>query len=543
MSRLLIILWLVLPSFAMAQDSIFAFVNNPFSRRFAPEPVTSYKLEVAQRVFNDLVQARGSFRMPVPELIMNDGRRYMAWMHPGKREIGLEEQAYDICAKMGKDSLNALAAMLSHEIVHYYEDHDWKRNFINQNEGLEAAEQLQQLSEGLKYETQADYYGGILALSAGYNTYSTLSTLLKEAYSSYGLPEEIQGYPSLNERVKLSENTARRLEKLFQVYQTANYLSLIHGHADAMQYYRYILGEYQGVELYNNAGATALLAVLDLTPKDKIPYVLPIELDLESRLGQITTRLPKDAEARRAALLAQAQQMLKNALLLDEVQPTSHLNLANLHVLKGEWLDAEYRAQKARALALNQGDTIAVAEAQVVLGVAAILQGDTVSSITHLKAAESFGLALAKINLSILQGGAYLVDQQAYQTKGVEEIESVFPEDFLVAPTFTATVNLPGNIYCGYKDMPRSNIFQHYVDDGSNHFAWFHRTSANYDGQTLKGLKIGAAKTDIQRVYGAPDRILSLSEGLCLAYDERQLLLLTDDDGRLTSWIVFRADL
>lgn len=543
MSRLLLIVWLALPFALGAQDSLFAFVDNPFSRRFAPEPVEGYKLEVAQRIFDDLVKARGSFRMPVPELVMNTGRRYMAWMHPGKRQIGLEEQAYDICASLGEDSLNALAAMLSHEIIHYYENHDWKRNFINQNDGLEAAEQLEQLSDGLKYETQADYFGGVLAIAAGYNTYGTLTPLLKKAYATYGLPDEIQGYPSLNERLKLSENTARRLEKLFQVYQTANYLSLIEGHTDALAYYQYILGEYQGFELYNNAGATALLAALALTPKNEMPYVLPIELDLKSRLGQITTRLPKDAVARRAQLLEQGQQMFKNALLLNEAEPSAHLNLANLHVLRGEWLDAEYRAQKALSLAEKTSNATAVAKAQVTLGVAAILQKDTSAALAYFQSAQPEVMNLAKINLSVLQGGADLFAPQNYNVKGVEEIDGVFPEDFLVAPSFTATVNLPGKIYCGYKHMPGSNIFQHYVDDGSNRFAWFHRTAPGYGGETLAGLSAGATAAEIRAAYGAPDRILSLPNGQCLAYDQRQLLLLTDEAGQLRSWMVFRSGL
>ncbi|MEQ8706022.1 MAG: hypothetical protein RIC19_18980 [Phaeodactylibacter sp.] len=543
MSRLLIFLWLALPIGLNAQDSLFAFVDNPFSGRFAPKLVTSYKLAVVQRIFDDLVEARGSFRMPVPELVMNNGRRYMAWMHPGKRQIGLEEQAYDICVSLGPDSLNALAAMLSHEIIHYYENHDWKRNFINQNEGLEAAARLEELSDGLKYETQADYFGGILALSAGYNTYSTLSPLLVRAYEAYGLPKEIQGYPSLDERLKLSENTARQLEKLFQVYQTANYLSLIGGYADALQYYQFILGEYQGFELYNNAGATALLAALELTPKAEIPFVLPIELDLESRLAQITTRIPKDADARRAALLEQGQQMLKNALLLDEEQPSAHLNLANLHLLKGEWLDAEYRARKALAIAQAQADPMTKANAMVTLGVAAVLQRDTARATEHFKSAQSAGAALAKINLSVLQGGAAVVAPQSYNVKGVEEIAAIFPEDFLIAPAFTATVNLPGKTYCGYKNMPQSSIFQHYVDDGSNRFAWFHRTGPAYEGHTLKGLEIGASEAEIRAVYGQPNRVLSLSEGQCLAYDQRNLLLLTNDQSQLISWIVFRANL
>lgn len=543
MKRLLLLLWLALPAALIAQDSLFAFVNAPFSRRFAPEPVAGYKLQVAQRVFDDLVEARGSFRMPAPHLTMNNGRRFVAWMHPGKRQIGLEEQAYDICAALGPDSLNALAAILAHEIIHYYEDHDWKRNFINQNDGLEAAAQLEKRSDGLRYETQADYFGGILAISAGYNTYRTLTPLLRTAYQAYGLPEKIQGYPSLTERLELSQNTAQRLEQLFQVYQTANYLGLIGGYAEAINYYQYILGEYQGFELFNNAGAAAILAALELTPKKDMPFVLPVELDLESRLSQLTTRFPENAEARKAALLKQGQQMLKNALLLDESRPAAHLNMANLFLLKGGWLDAEYRAQKAMALAIEQEDTAGAAKAQISLGIAKALQGDTLKAIQQLSNISQGGSNLAKTNLALLRGGSNAVTPQGQVVKGVEEIEGVFPEDFLVAPAFTTIVDLPGQIYCGYKKLPHSSIYQHYADDGSNEYAWFHRSLPDYKGQTLNGLETGATAQQIRQAYGPPDRRLSLNTGQCLAYDKRQLLLLVDQQAQLESWIVFRTNL
>lgn len=45
-------------------------------------------------------------------------------MDPDKIQIGLEEKAYDICISFGADSLNALAALLGHELVHYFEKHD-----------------------------------------------------------------------------------------------------------------------------------------------------------------------------------------------------------------------------------------------------------------------------------------------------------------------------------------------------------------------------------------------------------------------------------
>jgi hypothetical protein len=212
-------------------------------------------------------------------------------------------------------------------------------------------------------------------------------------------------------------------------------------------------------------------------------------------------------------------------------------------VLRGEWLDAEYRAQKALALAEKATNVQAIAKAQVTLGVAAILQQDTAAALAYFQSAQPAVMNLVKINLSVLQGGAELFAPQNYNVRGVEEIDGVFPEDFLVAPSFTATVNLPGKIYCGYKHLPTSNIFQHYVDNGSNRFAWFHRTGPDYEGATLAGLSAGATAAEIHSAYGAPDRILSLPNGQCLAYDQRQLLLLTDEAGQLRSWIVFRSGL
>ena len=93
----LFIALLALPFGIGAQDGIMAFVYNKYALRFQPQPVEGYKYEVAQGVFQRLLKANGSNRMPPPKLVMNDGRRYMAWMQANKREIGLEEQAYDIC--------------------------------------------------------------------------------------------------------------------------------------------------------------------------------------------------------------------------------------------------------------------------------------------------------------------------------------------------------------------------------------------------------------------------------------------------------------
>lgn len=534
MRALLIIVALYLPFGLHAQDRIMAFVYSKYAARFQPQPVEGYKYQVAQGVFQKLLKANGSNRMPPPDLVMNDGRRYMAWMQADTREIGLEEQAYDICASMGKDSLNALAALLAHELVHYYEKHNWKRHFISQDELATGTPE-----EGKAYEQQADYFGGILALSAGYNTYRTLSPLLTNAYERYGLPDEISGYPSLSERLQISLNTAERLRGLYQVYQTANLLVLIGEYSRAVDYYDYVLGEYQGYELYNNGGANALLAALELSDPAEMPFVLPVELDLRSRLAQLATRLPEEVEAQRQLLLERAQLWLKSALSLDEEQASVQLNLSILHLLKEEWLDAEYRAKKALSLAQAVADSSTVANAEIALGAMSALQGDTAQAVRFFQRAERMQPLLAAANLSMLQGGTALHPEQPLPAKGAEQIEGVLPEDFLFAePNYQSTITVADGTYNGFKPLGQSQVLLHY--EGRSSYAFFHKTASGYAGQTLRGIRLGDPKAAILAAYGPPDRLLMLAEGQCLVYDEWQLLFMLDETAQLEQWVVFR---
>lgn len=134
-------LFLILPVFASfsvnAQEFAFApdGANSPGIER-----VTGYKLSVAQKVFDDLLRARGDFRLQKPTLIVNRKEGDVASFIPDKVQIILDEKAYDVCVSFGKDSLNALAALLAHELIHYYENHDWNRHFARENENLETAD-------------------------------------------------------------------------------------------------------------------------------------------------------------------------------------------------------------------------------------------------------------------------------------------------------------------------------------------------------------------------------------------------------------------
>ena len=80
-------------------------------------------------------------------------------------------QRHDLCRAQGPDSLAALAALLGHELAHYYEDHGWIGDFGNGFADLEVAQSLKRQKRSpekvVEIETQADYFGGFYGYVAG----------------------------------------------------------------------------------------------------------------------------------------------------------------------------------------------------------------------------------------------------------------------------------------------------------------------------------------------------------------------------------------
>ena len=139
----------------LAQGQEFGFVPGASGDDLSAK-TSGYKKATAQKVFDALLSARGDYRMQKPTLVMNQKAGDGASFNSDKIQIILDEKAYDICMSFGKDSLNALAALLSHELIHYYEKHNWKRHFAKENGDLETTRRLENLEEGLKQETQCD---------------------------------------------------------------------------------------------------------------------------------------------------------------------------------------------------------------------------------------------------------------------------------------------------------------------------------------------------------------------------------------------------
>ncbi|NRB47590.1 MAG: hypothetical protein HRU41_07940 [Saprospiraceae bacterium] len=524
---------------AQSHPKIFAYGLSGWSK-YEPKAVTGYKKEVANRVYKRLIRATGDYSTAVPTFVMNDGQEVVAWMDPKTPVIGLEEKAYDICTSFGADSLNALAAILAHEIIHHYEKHDWNRHFAQQDELSEQVD----IEEILPYETQADHLGGLLAFSAGFDTYRVNSEFLSKVYREYGFDDQLAGYPNLETRKAMVDNTVKELWQIKKIWETARLLSFIEEHELAATYYQYVLKTYQGYEIYNNAGVNAALAALQLFEAEEWTYILPLELDGNARLDRVKFRAPDDKVAKRQELLEQANRYFESAGLLQKNNPMVLVNQACILLLQGETEDAYDLAKKATRKSKQAEHGREKAYAEVVLGIAAAQLEEEEEAVEWLEKASKVHPELAGRNLQLLKGTSER-SAPPKDAKGKERIEALDLQEFLMEAELDTTLEIGSdNQIIGLRAFEHSDLFLHFqqADEGTEYVV-FHQTAVNYEQASARGIKVGAAQVDIEKAYGRPNTTLQLSNGQCLHYKLLKLLFFVDTQGQLTHWTTYEKEL
>ncbi|MCH8318894.1 MAG: hypothetical protein IIA88_10455, partial [Bacteroidetes bacterium] len=149
----------------------------------------NYKYKVSNQVYNNIVFAFGEGRTP-PLFEINPNslkKKVIIRYYPGENPlIVMDEAVYDLFVKFGADSLNSLAALIGHELAHFYERHDWCSNFAYLlGPDYELGKKIKQIGkeQKLKIEADADYFGGFYGYVAGYGTFDIASKLLDVIYS------------------------------------------------------------------------------------------------------------------------------------------------------------------------------------------------------------------------------------------------------------------------------------------------------------------------------------------------------------------------
>lgn len=302
-----------------------------------------------QAVFDQLVTAYGSARTQ-PELIVfqsSDRQILPAKYEPSpKPKIQVDASLVSIFRVFGKDSLNALAVVLSHELAHYYSDHTFCSDyaFAVKDQSKSLSDVLKSLSKQEKIikETEADQKGFFYAAAAGFSPFGVQSQVLDQIYSAYGMSDTTTDYPSKQERISIALTAEDKAKSLYSTFQSGlkwmdekDYEKAIEAFEEANSYIPFR-------ENYNNMGVARALKALDLKDPDyaekEFPerFLYPLEIDNQSRLMKELVRgTDYDKEEQIELLLKSAKGNFEEAIRLDPGYTKSYINLACVFDLLG----------------------------------------------------------------------------------------------------------------------------------------------------------------------------------------------------------------
>lgn len=509
------------------------------------------------RIYNDLVQARGDYRSPKPELFLKDVEGFVAFMSPSTNSITIEKKAYDVVKQYGDVGI---AFLLGHELIHHYEKHAWKEDFVFQNESLTRRSggvedtttivyRLNRIQDGVIHETEADYLGGFLTYSAGYGLFDQGDSLIAQLYRAYDLPEALAKYPTLSERIELAGRSAKKMALLVDAFEMANYLYAMGDYSTAYAYYKSILRQYQSRELYNNLGTISVLnAMMTLDDGRKYRYVTTMDLNMKGSRDVTTSVLDAYDEHLKQALFH-----FNAAINLDPGYAPAYLNKANVYALKKDWVKASFYLEQEALPIAKEKESIykkTLLDIKVLQGIIAANRGKKNKARSHFEEAKAKGSKLAGINLFIHNTGS-----APEATTGESPIDVPTEAiDGITAMTFFNRQNLK---FLPAKKVPidhEETMFQFTPliaetneERTDTYRVLFTRNSADkfqtsmfmpgkdFTGSTSNGISIGDSREVVISKNGSPVRTIETTEGALLVYED---LLFIIKDNKVSKWVL-----
>ncbi len=297
------------------------------------------KSHTLNKVFADLVNAYGSAKTAPKLELLPDNKtdkiiaQYYAIPTP---TIKVDEMLFDLCMSMGADSLNALSIILSHELAHYYNDHNWCGDFSFAIRNTTLGKQI--ISETKDYyishEKEADNFGLYHSCIAGYKPFNIYNKLINKIYSSYNLPENLKGYPSKSERILIGKDAQEKIARLYTEFNTG-VTAINNGSYDtAINYFDDLNKYFPSRENYNNLAVAKTLNALKLKPLQRKEFKFPFEVDYISRLNANNNRsIDEEAAEKMDTLLRSAKNDFEKAISLDPKYTKAYINLACVYIL------------------------------------------------------------------------------------------------------------------------------------------------------------------------------------------------------------------
>ena len=498
---------------------------------------TPYQLAIIQKVVSKLYNTNSNFNKKQPTVAFKNTTSQVASYVPDKNMIVFETQAYQICQSMGKDSLNALAFLLGHELTHFYQHAHTKVGFISNFLSYDKTP-----NADTRFEKEADVQGAFNAYLAGYDIGDNIGLVLDKIYTGYQLKDKIlTGYPSFEERQNVAKEVQQKVSDLIKVYETANYLAALGQYDFARLCYEHILEVYQNREVYNNLGILSALSAADLTSKDADDLVFPYEMDWNTRLSRKksrgTTTLTEYAQAQRVTLLRRAQTHFETAMQMDNSYAVAPLNRLCILAQLGKTEEALQAYSKLKKRFFKSMDTLQQAYAK--LAYALILskkiekQEESSTILRELLQYTHTGIAaMARYNKAILEKQP--VEMPLSICDIIVEnikIDSVQLHK-LALKGYVITVNTAKNARLIFQKQAHSMVIQAKIN-GQYYFA-FQRVKGFLPKNTSRNNRDRES-----REGGINGKMVLTTNGSISLCEEQQLAVRYDNQNRMVEWVKF----
>lgn len=535
------------------------------SRSFGGLPILSPKKQIQYQsnlnhlaeyghvygIYEKLVEAKGDRRMPVPQLNLRNEEAYVASMDYRLMEISIEKKAYDIAVKYGDA---ALAFLMAHELVHYYEKHGWRSQYADAVSDLKTGTVLRSLDDRVSNEVQADVLGGFLAYSAGFGIFDKGGLLINDLYKSYKMGDNLIGYPSRTDRIALSERNQTQIAQLSNIFEMAGLLTIVGKYKEAYAYYGYLLNKYQSRELYNNAGLTCMMYANSLVdPKDlkfDMPGIMDLEFSGDSRIASKIDLIN--------VLIEEALNHFETAIIMNKKYLTSYINKASANIIKA----INQSDPELRNVALNKASHIIeneLAEIKklhpdldfssindeilILKSILKYFQNDKSTALKLMTEASDLGNEVAIKNLSKMKGDALPATTSEIHHKIM--IDSMNAEKFLTSGLVSRNqTKIDDNNIFRVTDQKSKNykVLTHEYKGSEQDLGYdlgFVISKKGLSTALINGLSIGTLKTDVTKVLGNPKRSLSHLKGEILYYGDG-LIIITDHEEKVDKVIDFK---
>jgi predicted Zn-dependent protease len=311
---------------------------------FAQSGVNSEKQ--VRLVFNQLISVYGSAK-PAPKLSFHALNTTATYISDSTPEIKVDKGFYKLCQTFGKDSLNALAIVLSHELTHYFNEHTFCSDYafanFKSNPTLKSKIGQASFDSRIEKESEADIKGFFYAAAAGFQPHGLQDLLIGRIYEAYKLPDSLIGYPTKQERIEIAIKAEKTATQLFEHFKSGLIALENKQYDHSIEFFNKANSQVPFRENWINIGVAYARKALALKVPSKSEYdnpkrfVYPIESENNSRLNANRTRSLDDATiAEINKLLLDAQNAFEKALQLDPSFYKSRINLACVFDLLGK---------------------------------------------------------------------------------------------------------------------------------------------------------------------------------------------------------------